>query len=236
MLSEIGEAGQKKLLEARVLVVGLGGLGSAIAYYLAAAGIGHLGILDSDTVEISNLQRQILHSTSTIGSPKTVSAEKTLRSLNPDVEIIAYQERFTSDNAQDITGNYDIVVDGCDNLPTRYIINDACYAQSKPYVYGSIFQFEGRVSVFIRGESPCYRCLYPEMPSDDMLPGPNDIGLLGVLPGVIGTIEATETIKIILGIGKTLANRLLIYDALNMDFMELDIQKEPNCPVCKDSD
>lgn len=233
MLSEIGESGQKKLLEARVLVVGLGGLGSAATYYLAAAGIGHLGIVDSDTVEISNLQRQILHSVASIGMPKTASAEKTIAALNPDVEIATYQERLTSENAIDIIRNYDIIVDGCDNLPTRYVMNDACYMENKPYVHGSIFQFEGRATVFLPGGGPCYRCLYPAAPPEDMMPGPQDIGLLGVLPGVIGVIEATEAIKLILGIGRTLEGRLLIYDALNMDFQELDVEKDRNCPICK---
>jgi len=231
MLSEIGESGQKRLLEARVLLVGLGGLGSAAGYYLAAAGVGHLGIVDSDTVEISNLQRQILHSTRSIGMPKTISARDTIAALNPDVEVVTYQERLTSENAE-IIQNYDIIVDGCDNLATRYVINDVCYIKNKPYVHGSIFQFEGRATVFIPGEGPCYRCLYPAPPSEDMMPGPQDIGLLGVLPGVIGVIEATEAIKLILGIGRTLKGRLLIYDALNMEFQEFDVKKDPKCPVC----
>jgi molybdopterin/thiamine biosynthesis adenylyltransferase len=232
MLPEIGESGQKKLLEAKVLVVGLGGLGSAASYYLAAAGVGHLGIVDSDTVEISNLQRQILHSVASIGMPKTISAQKTIAALNPDVEIVTYQERLTPENAIDIVRNYDIIVDGCDNLPTRYVMNDACYMKNKPYVHGSIFQFEGRATVFLPGGGPCYRCLYPA-PPEDMLPGPQDIGLLGVLPGVIGVIEATEAIKLILGIGRTLEGHLLVYDALNMEFQELDVEKDPNCSVCK---
>jgi len=232
MLSEIGEPGQKKLLEARVIVIGLGGLGSAACYYMAAAGVGHLGIVDSDVVETSNLQRQILHSTPTIGMPKTTSAEKTLLSLNPDVEITAYQERLSSENAVQIIENYDIVVDACDNLTTRYIVNEACHMEGKPYVHGSIFQFEGRATVFLPDKGPCYRCLYPEPPPADMMPGPQDIGLLGVLPGVIGVIEATETIKLILDIGRTLAGHLLIYDALDMEFQELDVEKDTDCPVC----
>ncbi len=232
MLSEIGVSGQKRLLEAKVLVVGLGGLGSAASYYLAAAGVGRLGLIDSDVVEISNLQRQILYSTSSIGMPKTVSAEKALLSLNPDVEIATYQERLTSENAVRIIRNYDIVVDACDNLPTRYVMNDVCQMENKPYVHGSIFQFEGRATVFLPGGSPCYRCLYPDLPPADMMPGTQDIGLLGVLPGVIGIIEATEAIKLILGIGRTLAGRLLIYDALEMEFQELDVNKDPDCSVC----
>ena len=232
MLSEIGEAGQKKLLEAKVLVVGLGGLGSAASYYLAAAGIGHLGLVDPDTVEMSNLHRQILHSTPSVGMLKTASARKTLLSLNPDVKIVTYQKELTSENAIEIVREYDILVDCCDNLPTRYTMNDACYMENKPYVHGSIFQFEGRAAILLSGKSPCYRCLYPVPPPEDMLPGPQDIGLLGVLPGVIGVIEATETIKLILGIGRTLEGRLLIYNALNMEFQELDVKKDPNCPVC----
>ena len=232
MLSEIGESGQKKLLDAKVLVVGLGGLGSAVSYYLAAAGIGLLGIIDSDVVEISNLQRQILHSTKSIGIPKTDSARSTLLSLNPDVRIEAYQERLTWENAAEIIKDYDRVVDGCDNLPTRYIMNDTCYANGKPYVHGSIFQFEGRATVFLPGQGPCFRCLYPAPPPEDMMPGPQDIGLLGVLPGVIGVIEATEAIKLILEIGTSLAGRLLVYDALNMDFQELHVKQDPECPVC----
>jgi len=232
MLSEIGESGQKKLLDAKVLVVGLGGLGSAVSYYLAAAGIGHLGIIDSDVVEISNLQRQILHSTKSIGMPKTESARKTLLSLNPDVTITAHKDRLTWENAAEIIKGYDIVVDGCDNLPTRYIMNDTCYANGKPYVHGSIFQFEGRATVFLPGQGPCFRCLYPAPPPEDMMPGPQDIGLLGVLPGVIGVIEATEAIKLILEIGTSLAGRLLVYDALNMYFQELHVKRDPECPVC----
>lgn len=233
MLSEIGESGQKKLLEARILVVGLGGLGSAVAYYLAAAGVGQLGIVDSDVVEISNLQRQILHSTASIGISKTDSAEKTLSSLNPDVRIVKYQERLTAQNAREVVHDYDLVIDACDNLSTRYLVNDVCRREGKPYVHGSIFQFEGRATVFLPDEGPCYRCLYPEPPPADMMPGPQDIGLLGVLPGVIGVIEATEAVKLILGIGTPLVGRLLIYDALEMDFQELDVRRDPDCPVCK---
>jgi len=232
MLSEIGESGQIKLLEAKVLVVGLGGLGSPISYYLAAAGVGNLGLVDSDVVDISNLQRQILHSTSTIGIPKVISAQKTLSALNPDVKLTIYQERLTPENALNIIQDYDIVVDGCDNLPTRYVLNDFCYKLKKPYVHGSIFQFEGRATVFLPDKGPCYRCLYPEMPPSELLPGPTDIGLLGVLPGIIGTIEATETMKLILGIGNLLNQRLLVYDALNMEFQELRIKKNPDCQVC----
>ncbi|MFC1712758.1 molybdopterin-synthase adenylyltransferase MoeB [Candidatus Poribacteria bacterium] len=232
MLSEIGESGQKKLLGAKILVVGLGGLGSPVGYYLAAAGIGHLGIIDPDVVDISNLQRQILHSTPTIGVPKPDSAEKTIVSLNPDVKITKHAGRLTAENAADIVRDYDIVIDACDNLPTRYVMNDACQAENKPLVHGSIFQFEGRATVFLPGEGPCYRCLYLEPPPADMMPGPTDIGLLGVLPGVIGVVEATEAIKLILGLGESLVGKLLIYDALSMEFQKLNIRKNPDCPVC----
>lgn len=231
MLSEIGESGQKKLLDAKILVVGLGGLGSPASFYLTAAGIGCLGLIDSDVVEVSNLQRQILHSTPTINVPKVISAKQTLEKLNPDVRIIIYHERFTEENAENIVKNYDIVVDGCDNLPTRYVINDACMKLGKPYVYGSIFHFEGRATVFLPDEGPCYRCLYPSLPPKELLPGPTDIGLLGVLPGVIGTIEATEAIKLVLNLGRSLSGRLLIYDALNLEFQEIDIKRDPECKI-----
>lgn len=231
MLSEVGEKGQKKLLSAKVLVIGLGGLGSPVSYYLAAAGVGCLGLLDSDVVDISNLQRQILHSTPTIGMPKVISAKRTINALNPDVNVRIHHERLTEENAQKIIREYDIVVDASDNLPTRYVMNDACMSLNKPLVHGSIFQFEGRATVFVPWQGPCYRCLFPEMPPQEMLPGPNDIGLLGVLPGVIGTIEATETIKLILGIGNPLIERLIVYDALNMNFMEIRTSRSKACKL-----
>jgi len=232
ILPEVGGKGQKKISEAKVIMIGAGGLGCPVGYYLAAAGVGTLAIVDNDEVELSNLQRQILHSTKSVGMPKTDSARNTLLSLNPDVRIEAYQKRLTLENAAKIIKDYDIVVDGCDNLPTRYIMNDTCYANGKPYVHGSIFKFEGRASVFLPGQGPCFRCLYPVPPPEDMMPGPQDIGLLGVLPGVIGVIEATETIKLVLEIGTSLAGRLLVYDALNMDFQELLMNQDPECPVC----
>ncbi|MBD3181653.1 molybdopterin-synthase adenylyltransferase MoeB [Candidatus Poribacteria bacterium] len=234
MLSEIGESGQEKLLQAKVLVVGLGGLGSPVAYYLAASGVGTLGIADSDRVDITNLQRQILHSSDTIGILKTESARRTLKNLNPDVKIIKHNERLTTENARQLVSDYDIIVDACDNFETRYVMNDICYELDKPLVHGSIFQFEGRTTVFIPEQGPCYRCLYPERPPEDLIPGDNEIGLLGVLPGVIGTIQATETIKLILGIGTFLAKRMLIYDALNMDFQEIELKVSPECPLCKE--
>jgi molybdopterin/thiamine biosynthesis adenylyltransferase len=229
MLSEIGEAGQKKILEARVLVVGVGGLGSPISLYLAAAGVGHLGIIDSDKVDISNLQRQIIHSTDTINVPKVISAKQAINRLNPDVKVITYQERLTDNNSIDIIREYDIIVDACDNLQARYVINDACIECNKPFVHGSIFQFEGMATVFFPKEGPCYRCLYPTPPPDCIMPGPMDRGLLGVLPGVIGTIEATETIKLILGIGEILKGKLLIYNALDMEFQKFDIKTNTEC-------
>lgn len=229
MLSEIGEAGQKKILEARVLVVGVGGLGSPISLYLAAAGVGHLGIIDSDKVDISNLQRQIIHSTDTINMPKVISAKQAINRLNPDVEVITYQERLTDNNSIDIIREYDIIVDACDNLQTRYLINDACIKCNKPFVHGSIYQFEGMATVFFPKKGPCYRCLYPTTPPDWIMPGPMDRGLLGVLPGVIGTIEATETLKLILGLGESLNGRLLVYNALNMEFEMLEIKRNPDC-------
>jgi molybdopterin/thiamine biosynthesis adenylyltransferase len=229
MLSEIGEDGQKKIMQAKVLVVGAGGLGSPISLYLASAGVGQLGIIDADVVDISNLQRQIIHSTETIDVPKVISARERINKLNPDVEVITYQERFTDDNSADIVQGYDIVVDACDNLPTRYVINDACLLCNKPFVHGSIYQFEGMATVFLPKEGPCYRCLYPNPPPDQIMPGPMDRGLLGVLPGVIGTIQATEVLKLILGLGESLNGRLLVYNALNMDFEMLEIKRNPDC-------
>lgn len=229
MLSEIGEEGQKKILKARVLVVGVGGLGSPISLYLSAVGIGHLGIIDSDVVDISNLQRQIIHSTDTINMPKVVSAKQAINRLNPDVEVVAYQERLTDENAIKIFDQYDIIVDACDNLQARYVINDACVECDKPFVHGSIFQFEGIATVFFPKQGPCYRCLYPTPPPENMMPSPMDRGLLGVLPGVIGTIEATEALKLILGIGDSLKDRLLTYNALEMSFEIFEIKTNPDC-------
>ena len=229
ILYEIGEDGQKKILQAKVLVVGVGGLGSPISLYLAAAGVGQLGIIDADKVDISNLQRQIIHSTETIDVPKVISAKERINKLNPDVKVITYQERLTDDNSPDIVRGYDIVVDACDNLPTRYVINDACLVCNKPFVHGSIYQFEGMATVFLPKEGPCYRCLYPTPPPDHIMPGPMDRGLLGVLPGVIGTIQATEALKLILGLGELLNGKLLVYNALNMEFETLEIKRNPDC-------
>lgn len=232
LLPEVGEAGQARLLDARVLMVGAGGLGSPSAYYLAAAGVGALGIVDHDVVDLSNLQRQILHSNDRIGEPKTESARQTLQGLNPDVRVVPYAERLNSDNIMEIIADYDIVVDGCDNFPTRYLVNDACVMTGKPNVHGSIFQFEGQVSVFHPGNGPCYRCLYPEPPPPGMAPSCAEAGVLGVLPGLIGTIQAVETIKLILGKGDSLAGRLLHFNTLTMEVSTLRLRQDPDCPMC----
>ncbi len=232
LLPEVGEAGQARLLDARVLMVGAGGLGSPSAYYLAAAGVGALGIVDHDVVDLSNLQRQILHSNDRIGEPKTESARQTLQGLNPDVRVVPYAERLSSDNIMEIIADYDIVVDGCDNFPTRYLVNDACVMTGKPNVHGSIFQFEGQVSVFHPGNGPCYRCLYPEPPPPGMAPSCAEAGVLGVLPGLIGTIQAVETIKLILDKGDSLAGRLLHFNTLTMEVSTLRLRQDPECPMC----
>ncbi|MFZ5802696.1 MAG: molybdopterin-synthase adenylyltransferase MoeB [Candidatus Omnitrophota bacterium] len=231
ILPEIGEEGQKKLLHARVLIVGTGGLGSPVALYLAAAGVGTLGLVDFDTVDLSNLQRQILHTNDSIGTPKLDSAEKRIKAMNPDTKIVKHPVRISSANALGIIENYDIVVDGTDNFPTRYLINDACVLLKKPNVYGSIFRFDGLATVFCTEAGPCYRCLYPDPPPPGMVPSCAEGGVLGILPGVIGVIQATETVKLILGIGRTLVGRLLVYDALQMTFRELKIRRDPAWPV-----
>jgi adenylyltransferase/sulfurtransferase len=232
LLPEVGEDGQAKLLQAKVLMVGAGGLGSPSAYYLAAAGVGTIGIIDNDVVDISNLQRQILHANDRVGMPKVESAQKTLEALNPDVKVIPYQAKLTSENIKEILKDYDLVVDGCDNFPTRYLVNDACVLMGKPNVHGSIFQFEGQATVFYPGKGPCYRCLYPEPPPAEMAPSCAEAGVLGVLPGLIGTIEALEAIKIILGKGDTLVGRLLCFNTLTMEINNLKLQRDPNCPLC----
>jgi adenylyltransferase/sulfurtransferase len=232
LLPEVGEEGQAKLLQAKVLMVGAGGLGSPSAYYLAAAGVGTLGIIDNDVVDISNLQRQILHANDRVGMPKVESAKKTLEGLNPDVKVIPYQAKLTSENIMEILKDYDLVVDGCDNFPTRYLVNDACVLMGKPNVHGSIFQFEGQATVFYPGKGPCYRCLYPEPPPAEMAPSCAEAGVLGVLPGLIGTIEALEAIKIILGKGDTLIGRLLCFNTLTMEINNLKLRRDPNCPLC----
>ncbi len=232
ILPEIGEEGQKKLLRAKVLLIGAGGLGSPLGLYLAAAGVGTLGIVDFDNVDLSNLQRQILHTNDEIGKPKIDSAAKRIKAMNPDTNVIKHPVRLTSENALDILKNYDIVIDGTDNFPTRYLTNDACIFLNKPNIYGSIFRFDGLTTVFKPGEGPCYRCLYPEPPPPGMVPSCAEGGVLGILPGVIGLIQATEAVKLIVGIGRPLIGRLLVYDALQMTFRELKLRKDPTCPVC----
>lgn len=234
LLPEVGEEGQAKLLQAKVLMIGAGGLGSPSAYYLAAAGVGTIGIIDNDVVDISNLQRQILHANDRVGMPKVESAKKTLEGLNPDVKVIPYQAKLTSENIMEILKDYDLVVDGCDNFPTRYLVNDACVLMGKPNVHGSIFQFEGQATVFYPGKGPCYRCLYPEPPPAEMAPSCAEAGVLGVLPGLIGTIEALEAIKLVLGKGDTLIGRLLFFNTLTMEINNLKLRRDPNCPLCGD--
>jgi len=232
ILPEIGVAGQRKLKSARVLIVGAGGLGAPLGMYLAAAGVGTLGIVDFDTVEASNLQRQIIHGTRDVSRPKTASARDRLRDINPHVNVVAYETRLTSANALEIIREYDIVVDGSDNFPTRYLVNDACILLGKPNVYGSVFRFEGQASVFGAPLGPCYRCLYPEPPPPGLVPSCAEGGVLGVLPGIIGTIQASETIKLIVGGGESLVNRLLLFDAWTMRFREVKLRKNPDCPMC----
>jgi molybdopterin/thiamine biosynthesis adenylyltransferase/rhodanese-related sulfurtransferase len=232
IMPEVALEGQKQLKAAKVLTVGTGGLGSPLALYLAAAGIGTIGIVDFDVVDESNLQRQIIHGTSDVGRPKVESAHDKIKDINPNVEVRVHEEALTSENALEIIKDYDVIVDGTDNFPTRYLVNDACVLLNKPNVYGSIFRFEGQASVFYAEEGPCYRCLYPEPPPPGLVPSCAEGGVLGILPGAIGTIQATETAKLILGIGEPLIGRLLLYDALNMRFREMKLRKDPNCPVC----
>ena len=234
LLPEVGEEGQAKLLDAKVLLVGAGGLGSPAAYYLGAAGVGTLGIVDNDVVDLSNLQRQILHTNDRIGKPKTESAKQTIQALNPDVRVVPYQEKLTSQNIMRIIEDYDIIVDGCDNFPTRYLVNDACFLAKKPNVHGSIFQFEGQATVFYPRKGPCYRCLYPEPPPPDMAPSCQEAGVLGVLPGLIGVIQALETIKLIIGKGDPLVGKLLCFNTLGMDINTLMLKRDPACPLCGD--
>ena len=234
-LPEVGLEGQRKIRAASVLCIGAGGLGSPVAMYLAAAGIGKLGILDFDVVDLSNLQRQILHGSPDVGRAKTQSAAEALHRLNPHVQVVLHETRLTSENALEIMRPYDIVVDGTDNFPTRYLANDACVLLRKPNVYGSIFRFEGQASLFAPHlGGPCYRCLYPEPPPPGTVPSCAEGGVLGVLPGVIGVIQATETLKLLLGKGTSLLNRLLLFNALDMEFRELKLRRDPQCPICGD--
>jgi molybdopterin/thiamine biosynthesis adenylyltransferase/rhodanese-related sulfurtransferase len=232
MLPEIGEAGQGKLLDAKVLFLGAGGLGSPSGLYLAAAGIGTMGIVDDDVVDESNLQRQVLHNMERLGMPKVESARLTLQALNPDVQVVGHQTRLTSENVLEILGQYDLVVDGADNFPTRYLLNDAALKLGKPVVHASIFRFEGQLTTFLPTEGPCYRCLYPDPPPPGMAPSCQEAGVVGVLPGIMGTLQATEAIKLVLGIGNTLSGRLLLFDALGTRFRTLKLRKDPNCKVC----
>ena len=235
LIPEVGEKGQQKLLDAKVLMLGAGGLGSPCAYYLAAAGIGTLGIIDSDVVDRSNLQRQILHNEGTVGMPKVESAKQTLQALNPSITINAYDLRLDATNVEELFSQYDLVVDGGDNFPTRYLVNDACVQLGLPNVTGSVYRFEGQVTVMNHQDGPCYRCLYPEPPPAEFAPSCQEAGVLGVLPGTMGLLQATEVIKVLLGIGKPLVNRLLTYDALDQKFRELKIRKDPNCPCCSEA-
>src|SRR4030088_2622659 len=232
LLPEVGEEGQRRLKAARVLCVGAGGLGSPAALYLAAAGVGTLGLVDFDNVDVTNLQRQILHGTKDVGRPKLVSARERIADVNPHVRLETYETALTSKNALDILSGYDIVVDGTDNFATRYLVNDACVLLGKPNIYGSIFRFEGQASVFALPDGPCYRCLFPEPPPPGLVPSCAEGGVLGVLPGLVGSIPAMETLKLILGRGDSLAGRLLLFDALAMKFRELKLRKNPNCPMC----
>ncbi len=234
MLSEIGVAGQLKLLAAKVLCIGAGGLGSPSSMYLAAAGIGTIGLIDDDVVDASNLQRQILHTTDRVGTPKVESAEQTLRGLNPDVQVDKHRTRITAANALALVARYDVIVDGADNFATRYLVNDAALKLAKPVVHASIFRFEGQLTVFAAGGSPCYRCLYPQPPPPEDAPSCAEAGVLGVLPGAMGVLQATEVIKLVLGLGDTLAGRLLVYDALKTRFRELKLRRDPGCPTCGD--
>jgi sulfur-carrier protein adenylyltransferase/sulfurtransferase len=235
ILPEVGLAGQKRIKATSVLCIGAGGLGSPIAMYLAAAGIGRLGLVDFDTVDFSNLQRQILHGTEDVGRHKGESARETLRRINPGVEVVLYNVRLSSENALDLIKHYDIVVDGTDNFPTRYLTNDACVLLKKPNVYGSIFRFEGQASVFAPHlDGPCYRCLYPEPPPPGMVPSCAEGGVLGVLPGIVGCIQATEILKLALGKGLPLIGRLLLFNALDMKFREVKLRRDPQCPLCGD--
>lgn len=232
ILPQVGLEGQEKLKQARVLCVGTGGLGSPIALYLSAAGVGTMGLVDFDVVDDSNLQRQIAHSTADIGRPKIESARDTLLGINPYLNVELHGDGITRANVREIVGQYDIVVDGTDNFPTRYLVNDACVLEGKPLVYASIFQFEGQATIFNHKQGPCYRCLYPEPPPPGLVPSCAEGGVLGVLPGVIGVLQATEAVKIILDAGKSLSGRLLLYDAMEMRFREVKLRKDPSCPAC----
>ncbi|MBM4418778.1 MAG: molybdopterin-synthase adenylyltransferase MoeB [Chloroflexi bacterium] len=235
LLPQVGAMGQRKLLNARVLLLGAGGLGSPAALYLAAAGVGTLGIVDFDTVDLSNLQRQILHRVETVGQPKVESAARTIASINPDVKVIPFRERLYSDNVFSVFEQFDVIVDGTDNFQTRYLTNDASVMLDKPVVHGSIFQFDGQVTVFKPRVGPCYRCLFPAPPPAGAVPNCAEAGVFGVLPGIVGSIQAVEVLKLILGQGDPLIGRLLIFDAMAMEFSEVKIRRDPHCPMCGDN-
>ncbi len=233
LIPEVGEEGQLKLLDARILLIGAGGLGSPASLYLAAAGVGRLGIVDDDRVDATNLQRQIAHSTETLGDWKVDSAKKTIEALNPDVDVVTYKERLTSENVDRILADgWDVIVDGADNFPTRYLVNDASVWHGIPVVHGSIYRFEGQVTVFKPHEGPCYRCLFPQPPPPELAPSCAEGGVLGVLPGIVGSLQASEALKLALGIGESLAGRLLLFDALATEFSEVTLRRDPDCPVC----
>ncbi len=235
ILPEVGMEGQRRLKGAKVLMVGTGGLGAPLGLYLAAAGIGRIGIVDFDVVDVTNLQRQVIHGTKDVGRPKIDSAADRMQDINPDLKIDKFETALSSENALEILKDYDVVVDGTDNFPTRYLVNDACVILGKPNAYGSIFRFEGQATVFGYEDGPCYRCLYPEPPPPGLVPSCAEGGVLGILPAVVGSIQATETVKLILGKGETLKGRLMLYDALNMKFRELKLRRNPECPVCGDN-
>ncbi len=232
ILPEVGVDGQEKLLSSRVLIAGMGGLGSPAALYLAAAGIGTFGLVDFDVVELSNLQRQVIHTTEDLGKPKVKSAEETIKAINPDATVHQYRQRIASETIRDIITDYDLVLDGTDNFPTRFLLNDACLLTGKILVYGAVLRFDGQVSVFAPNQGPCYRCFIPEMPPPGAVPSCQQGGILGVLPGVIGILQATEAIKLLIGVGEPLIGRLLLFDALSMEINEVKLRRDPNCPAC----
>jgi sulfur-carrier protein adenylyltransferase/sulfurtransferase len=235
LIPEVGSAGQEKLLDSKVLLIGAGGLGSPAALYLAAAGVGTIGIVDFDVVDLSNLQRQVLHGTDRIGEKKVESARRTIQNLNPDVKVVGHEEMLVADNVDRIIAGYDVILDGTDTFETRYILNDAAVAANIPVVHASVFRFEGQLTTFIPYEGPCYRCLYPTPPPPELAPGCSVAGVLGVVPGIMGLLQANEVLKLLLGIGDTLAGRLLLFDALDTSFTELKLKRDPNCPVCSDA-
>jgi len=232
LLPEVGGKGQKKIAKARILIVGAGGLGAPAAYYLAAAGVGTLGLIDSDTVDLSNLQRQIIHHTPDVGRPKVLSAKEKVQALNPDVNVTMYEERFVARNALELVSAYDVVIDGVDNFAAKFLINDACYFADKPLVHGGILRFDGRVTTIIPRKSACYRCVFKQPPPPGLVASCQEAGVIGALAGVVGTIQATEALKLVLGIGRPLTDRLLDYDARRTAFREIKIKRNPNCPLC----